>query len=1523
MFGDKSLERKCSGGVEGKEVEHKVRELSVPDSKIQVCTYPSEREKEVVESRLHRGPGGVEKGTQNARKFSSTLNSFPLSQLTMENGNDSSFASIVEKYEDSFVPSRESHVDRGEVSFDPSQLKEAGRSSRFGDQANVVVAHTPCSDNLNGCMGSQDCVRGECVQRRQDVTGVSPGVGGIPKLKSFSCLSGTTASTRMFADVTVNGVPARALFDTGSTLSCISTDFLSRWSGSDSLSTVVSDPVEIKVADNRSYRSLASVKDASICFENKEGLRVDMCTMSLPNKIDILLGTDFMNEHRARIKFTGNGNAEVSFDELRGSPVVALIDRAGAIDLESSAVFYVDQELVLEVTTPGGLDQFLRQHKEQPLVCLTRVGQTVGASDLTVGEHEFKDLLDPVLKRHESVFDQPRGVPDREGGAQMRIPLKKGAELPRPRQFSMPKRQQELLHEWLEKALERGWVEKASSPVNTTIFLVPKPGRPGQFRTVLDFRPVNMVTQPEFQSAMQSAQRMLEQLQRAKWLSVGDLNDGFYQLPLHPDDRYLTAFTVGGVQYQYLVAPQGLYGVPLAFQREVNRILKKHQLLHQVELGTLLPYIDVPTRKNYASRDRAEIVGGVMAYIDDLLAFTFVEDPIIHVALWEALLHACRKEQLSIKLSKCSFMQREVKFLGFVVGNGQLRTDPGKVSAIRDWTVPTTVKHVRSFLGFCNYFKRMIPGYSEIAEPLQRLTKKDVSFEWSTGCELAFNKFKDILCSDPVIKLPDWDRPFVVITDASATATGACLMQEYDKQLHPVSYYSRSLRGAELNYSAQHLEAYGVILAVKKWRYFLWGAPFKVRILSDHRSLQHLRTQRDLQGRLARWQEILSEFDYHIEYVPGRINVLADALSRYPADTDTSRVLRHLSSGVQMDGVEKFPAPIALLTFHYDRLGSVRREIPEVCVVTRSTTKKSKIKTLKPSVKDSTVLSKKQLGNTDMEVLRPLVRDGQMSRLSREVVSQLKNRYARDPDFGPLFELLEFIESNSELRSTRKDNPSQLNLGLIPKELHRFVPKVQYYDLNDGLLFNITEHGPALVVPDVEIETEDQWGKAETLSVRRRLISYYHDEVTAGHRGALPTLAKLRRHFYWHRMSKNVHEYVSSCDVCCRAKSATTTSQGLLQSPGLPMAPYLAISMDFIMQLPKDPVLGYDAVLVVVDRFSKHCHLIPTFTAITGKGTAELLHRVIFLEYGWPMEIICDRDPRFTAKWFKEFCHYTGVALSMSSGNHPETDGSTERVNRVVEEILRCYIDYSQSNIYLLLPEVQFAMNDSVRQNTGRSPFEVLRGQSPLRPVDLAVQAYRASTVPSLQDYFDRLCAIQMEVRDSLREAQSRYIYQANKHRRAVQLEQFDIGEMVYVHRANFIPAAMRNASARKFQPRYFGPYAIVERVGSTAYRLRMPAKVKTHPVFHSSQLKSHRTSGAFPDRVGLREDPVVVDGVDFYVVESILDRRVYHRQVQFLVQWVGYPISEATWESKAALLKDSGDEVAEMIDSFERDSSI
>ena len=1273
--------------------------------------------------------------------------------------------------------------------------------------------------------------------------------------------------------------------------------------------------------------------------------------MPLPSGMDAIIGNDFLNRNCATIKYDNSDRAKISFDPtdtvisavfhtnsvpeyfvqaLGANPEtnVSTSSPSAAVSKPTPqplphSIHFLSPDTNIEVYDLAAFQTLVKQSPGSPVITLL-VPHAPIAKSVVTSSHQQR--IDTIHSEFEDVFTPPSGIPKREGGIIFDIPLKNKSTLPSPRHYDIPHHQQVILDEWLEKAKTRGWIAPCESPVNIPIFLVKKPGG---WRTVLDFRSINAITESVHQSDIPRATRLLENLQKARILSKMDLHDGFYQLPLAEKSRHLTAFTVRGRQYWYLVSPQGLMNVPLYFQREVTRILKKHHVHENVRIQHLLPFISPTFRPKFSKLCPDTIVGTSNVYIDDILMGTETLKEVdhdaqveLHHSLVRAVLTAFRKEKLQVKLSKCDFFKKFVTFLGFVVGNGQLKTDSVKIEAINNWKAPTTVSSIRSFLGICNFFRRFIPGYSTITHPITNLLKKNVPFDWNKCCEDAFLLLKQKLTTAPVLVLPDFDKPFVIVTDASLLGIGVALLQEHDTHLHPVAYFSRTLCAAEKNYSAQHLEALAVVTGITHFRYYLYGAPFQVRVLTDHRSLQFLRTQRNLSGRLARWQELISEYDYTISYLPGRENFIADHLSRHAVSPSSAEILERLQTASATD----------LIDMNTTIASSKSIATPTISLLTRSQRRAlfenspggipqpfgGKADEENTSRDFSLFQKKKKIFNRKNKkrvslapALPPILETTQNSAIPTTTPEMSKPNsthltasisvefsYKTDKHFGPIVQLFNILSSNSELLEMYTTSPSQLDLTKIDTNLHKFVPKLQYYQLKKNLLYNLhPTYGLTLCVPDMTLKSG--------INARLTILRLYHDEPLSGHRGATSTFLKLRCRYFWPFLREDVKQFVHTCEICNAAKSTTSKPVGLLQSPNLPTSPFYQISMDFVMNLPPDPIFGYDAILFVVCRFTKYAILIPTFTSVTGQGTVDLLYKHVFCKFGYPASIISDRDPRFTGVFCSQYMKLSGIKANMSSGGHAQTDGATERMIRIWEEMLRCYIDFDQHNLFSLIPTLEFALNDSPKPPTNLSAFQSLFGFSPLRPADIKTCGYQNTKVQSLQDHFETLASNQTHAIDALRDAQSKYVFEANKHRRAVPLSKFHVGDFVFVKRTNFIPPAMRDQPTRKLQPRYFGPYPIVRKITETAYKVRLPANVRTHPVFHSSQLKLSPDSEIFPNRKHTRLDPIVHNGDDKYWVDFLLRKRKFRNKIQYLVKWKSYPQSEATWEYAQSLKAD------------------
>ncbi|GJV49795.1 putative reverse transcriptase domain-containing protein [Tanacetum coccineum] len=244
----------------------------------------------------------------------------------------------------------------------------------------------------------------------------------------------------------------------------------------------------------------------------------------------------------------------------------------------------------------------------------------------------------------------------------------------------------------------------------------------------------------------------------------------------------------------------------------------------------------------------------------------------------KAILELLKKEELYAKFSKCEFWILKVQFLGHVIDSQGIHVDPAKIESIKDWASPKSPTEIRQFLGLAGYYRRFIEGFSKIAKPMTKLTQKKVKFDWGDKEEAAFQLLKQKLCSAPILALPDGSEDFIAYCDASIKGLGAVLMQREKV----IAYASRQLKIHEKNYTTHDLELGAVVFALKIWRHYLYGT--KCTVFTDHKSLQHILNQKELNMRQRRWLELLSDYDCDIRYHPGKANVVADALSRKERD---------------------------------------------------------------------------------------------------------------------------------------------------------------------------------------------------------------------------------------------------------------------------------------------------------------------------------------------------------------------------------------------------------------------------------------------------------------------------------------------------------------------------------------------------------------------------------------------------------------------------------------------------------------
>jgi hypothetical protein len=404
---------------------------------------------------------------------------------------------------------------------------------------------------------------------------------------------------------------------------------------------------------------------------------------------------------------------------------------------------------------------------------------------------------------------------------------------------------EKLMVEELDRMLELGVIEESTSSWSSPVVLVRKPGK---VRLCLDSRKVNAVTVKDAYPLPQ-IDGILSRLPKANFISSLDLKDAFWQIPLEKASREMTAFTVPGRPlYQFKVMPFGLCNAPQAMCRLMDKVIPYHL------------------------REK------VFVYLDDLLIIS--EDFDEHLDILLQVADHLRKANLTINVEKSKFLRREVKYLGHIVGGGVLRADPEKVDSIVQYPVPKSVRQVRRFLGMCGYYRRYVQNFSDIAVGLTNLLKSPkAKFLWTPAANESFEKLKQAMVSSPVLITPDYKKMFILCCDASKEGVG-CVLAQLDEEGHerPVAYMSKRLNSAQRNYSVSELECLAAVLAIKKFRAYIEGQPFKV--ITDHASLKWLMTQKDLTGRLARWSLKLQGFNFEIEHRKGTENIVPDSLSR-------------------------------------------------------------------------------------------------------------------------------------------------------------------------------------------------------------------------------------------------------------------------------------------------------------------------------------------------------------------------------------------------------------------------------------------------------------------------------------------------------------------------------------------------------------------------------------------------------------------------------------------------------------------
>lgn len=428
----------------------------------------------------------------------------------------------------------------------------------------------------------------------------------------------------------------------------------------------------------------------------------------------------------------------------------------------------------------------------------------------------------------------------------------------------------------LKELQAAGIIVPSKSPFASPIVIVRK--KDGKIRLCVDYRKLNTRTIRDA-FPLPRIDESLDALRKAKYFTSLDLMSGYLQVQVAKEDQMKTAFTTPMGLYEYTRMPFGLMNAPATFQRLMNTV--------------------------FGDMNLSEI----LIYLDDVIVFSSTLQE--HLKRLESVFTRLRQHGLKLKPSKCHILQKEVKYLGHVVSENGVSTDPEKVSAVRDWPVPRTKKDVRSFLGFTGYYRRFIRDYAKVANPLFALVGNKVQsgkrsvIDWTPQCQEAFNALKEVLVSAPVLAYPDFELPFLLQTDASLIGLGAVLAQVQDGKERVIAYASKSLTPGEARYPAHKLEFKALHWAATvKFRDYVVGR--KVTAVTDNNPLTYVLGKARLDAHGQRWVNDLAQCNLDIEYRPGKSNDNADSLSRISSE-EVRRTLDLTSSMSDKDRGEDIP----------------------------------------------------------------------------------------------------------------------------------------------------------------------------------------------------------------------------------------------------------------------------------------------------------------------------------------------------------------------------------------------------------------------------------------------------------------------------------------------------------------------------------------------------------------------------------------------------------------------------------------
>ena len=1004
---------------------------------------------------------------------------------------------------------------------------------------------------------------------------------------------------------------------------------------------------------------------------------------------------------------------------------------------------------VQEIQVPSHLEDLYQSatqnctQKEQE-----RVAETLARFADTFSKDEFDLGLTSLVEHSIDVGDhRPIKQPPR------RVPLAFASE-------------EENVIRQLEK---QGIIRESNSPWASPICLVRK--KSGKIRPCVDYRRLNEITKKDA-FPLPRIQDCLDAVAGAKFLSTFDLTSGFHQIKIKESDIPKSAFCTKYGLYEYLTMPMGMTNSPAAFERLMEIVLRG------LQWHTCL------------------------IYLDDILVFGASFEQ--HMERVDEVLTRIKDAGLKLKPEKCQLLQTSVDFLGHTISSNGVLPIPANLAKIQAWPVPTTPTHVRQILGLGSYYRRFVKGYSDLVLPLTQLTHKGKDFVWTDNCQKAFDTLKEKLIGSDVMAYPQEEGLFILDTDASDTQIAGVLSQMQGGVERVISYGSRTLNKAEKNYCITDKELLAIRHFVEYYRQYILGRHFTVR--SDHQALTFLFKLKEPKSRIARWIEILSAYDFSIEYRKGSKHANADTLSRCPDpwDCQCSDIdnLESLKCGPCSKCIKRFkemrgpqPEPISgdrAVELHIDSSPSTEGISESIRAVTTRSQRLDSHEQAPPC----SVTPELNLWSTPQDR------------------QKVQHQQETDSDLSPIIQALK--------------------LGVRPAHANvvALSPASRYYwsiwdslSLHDGCMYRTFHRRDG---------TGSHLQFMVPKSLQNDVLYQMHNTLISGHLGRKKTLEKLLQRFYWFNVREDVNMWLLKCDTCASIKSPYKKPRAPLGTM-LVGAPLDRLATDFLGPLPLTP-RNNRYILLVTDHFTKWVEIlaVPDQTATT---CASMILNEVIARYGCPLTIHSNQGRCYESAIFAELCKVLEIRKTRTSARNPRCNGQAERFNRSLLRMVKSYLKGEQENWDLNLGCLAAAYRATPQESTGLTPNLLMLGREVRLPAELMYggQCNGDNSIQSYGDYVEHLKATMEHAHKIARKhLQTSAKRQAETYDAKLSVYHYKVGDVVWVAQEGCRPGL-----SPKLQASYRGPCVIIHKYSDLNFKVQL-SRFGLQRVVHHNKLKPY-----------------------------------------------------------------------------------